>query len=136
MKHFLLLAFVAVSLFACKEKAVEAVNDTALYDEVMAIHDKVMPEMANLEALKSQLLQIDSTGANEFVSMKVKGLDAAAESMNAWMAEFKVPEMAEEKASYLEAEKSKIQAVSESMMKALEEAKMAVDSLTATPAAQ
>jgi hypothetical protein len=103
-----------------------------LYDEVMKVHDEVMPKMNDIYKLKEELKK-EIAGAPDMVEEKKKAiesmiakLDSASESMMVWMRNFNpLPDsLGEEKArEYLEDQKKKVKKVKEDMLKAIEEAK-------------
>lgn len=144
MKTFLfafLLAHV-VMLTGCGQKSDDHNHDhhsheessanQPLYDEVMKVHDEVMPKMDDIYKLKEQLKkQLEATPAmvdekkRELENIIVQ-LDSASEGMMVWMRNFNpIPDsLGEEKArKYLEEQKEKVNKVKEDMLQAIEEAK-------------
>ncbi|HEX6891387.1 MAG TPA: hypothetical protein VF141_11845 [Chryseolinea sp.] len=110
--------------------AVEGGNQ-ALYDEVMKVHDEVMPKMDHMYQLKGQLKEkIDNTPGmaddkKKEIEGKILQLDSASEGMMVWMRQFNpLPDsLGEEQArEYLEGEMEKIKKVRDDVRKALEEA--------------
>lgn len=100
-----------------------------LYNEVMAIHDAVMPEMSTIHNLKKKLKAAELPETKEIILSKIKALNEADEAMMSWMAEFKSPEDHSKAEEHLKAEKVKIQAVSDQMYSAIETATVLLDSL-------
>ena len=106
-------------------------GNQALYDEVMKVHDEVMPKMNDIYKLKEELKK-DIANAPDLVEKKRKEiesaivqLDAASESMMDWMRNFDpLPDSSgEEKArQYLEEQKLKVDRVKETMLQAIEKA--------------
>jgi hypothetical protein len=103
-----------------------------LYDEVMKVHDEVMPKMNDVHsakmALKEKLETIsDSTSAEKSeIEGKIARLDSASEGMMVWMRQFNpMPDsVGEDKArEYLEAEMIKVKKVRDDILQALEESK-------------
>lgn len=102
----------------------------ALYDEVMNIHDEVMPKMNDLHKAKISLqtrLEMPGLGENEKQNLqnKITRIDSASESMMVWMRQFNpIPDSAgEDKArAYLENELVKVKDVKESILRALKTA--------------
>ncbi|WP_276373054.1 hypothetical protein [Chryseolinea sp. H1M3-3] len=101
-----------------------------LYDEVMSVHDEVMPKMDDLYKLKEHLKKqvADSPQMTEEKKKKIESailqLDSASEGMMVWMRNFNpLPDsLGEEKArTYLEEQKVKVSKVKEDMLKAIEE---------------
>jgi proline dehydrogenase len=131
MKNWFVLFAIAFFLGACGHKseehhpeevgdAIETGGNQALYDEVMKVHDEVMPRMDEIykkkEALKNriantpQMSESDKTAIEDSISK----LDQASEGMMVWMREFDpIPDsLGEEKArEYLENEMEKIKKV-------------------------
>ena len=117
-------------IFACKEKQTDIViNNSPLYDKVMAIHDKVMPEMTTIHALKRDLKAIEKPETKDIIIKNIIALDNADEAMMSWMADFKVPEDKSQEAEYLKKEKEVIQSVSDQMYASIHQAQKLVDSL-------
>ncbi len=102
----------------------------ALYDEVMNIHDEVMPKMNDLHKAKTSLqtrLEMPGLGENEKQDLqnKIARIDSASESMMVWMRQFNpIPDSAgEDKArAYLENELVKVKDVRENILRALKTA--------------
>jgi hypothetical protein len=128
-KLSLLTCLLACTVFtSCQEKK----GNQELYDEVMDIHDEVMPKMDDLHRYKktfqSELTNnatITEARKTQLETIIVK-LDSAGEGMMVWMREFDpIPDSeGEDKAKqYLENEKKKVTKVKEDMLKALDEAK-------------
>ena len=104
----------------------------ALYDQVMEVHDEVMPKMNDLYQAKTKLAARlkESPGLTpqerKEIQDKISRLDSANESMMVWMRQFDpIPDsLGEEKAkAYLEAELGKVRKVREDILNALEAAK-------------
>jgi hypothetical protein len=110
-------------------EAVETKGNQALYDEVMKVHDEVMPKMNDIYKAKQEL-NAQLTNASEEKKKEIQGalvkLDSASESMMEWMHNFNpIPDsVGEEKArEYLETEMEKIKKVKEDVNEALEQVK-------------
>lgn len=140
MKPFFLALVLLVLLVGCNTKTDngehshnghESANQ-ALYDEVMKVHDEVMPRMNDIYKLKEDLKK-DIADAPAMVESKRKEiesailqLDAASEAMMDWMRNFNpLPDsLGEERArEYLEEQKVKVGKVKEEMLRAIDEAK-------------
>ncbi len=128
-KYFSLLilsSLILMGIYSCKNQPDQA--NQALYDEVMKIHDEVMPEMSTMHKLEKQLYE---RLGNEFISeyeksSALKAIDSlmnASESMMVWMKEFKLPEELQKQKSYLESEKVRISQVNIDMKGSIEFAK-------------
>jgi hypothetical protein len=137
-----LLIGVALITFGCKEKhdghdhgseASDPENiseNEALYNEVMKVHNEVMPKLEDIYNKKESLN--DSIASNpkmteadkEAIQLQVARLDSADKSMMTWMHEFNpLPDSTgEERArEYLENEMEKIKKVRENIEEVLKE---------------
>ena len=104
-------------LMACKPNLKDP-KVKSLYDEVMVIHDDVMPEISTIHKLKKKLKKYADDDSSIFGMMKE--LDDADEAMMSWMSDFgKFKTLKDEsqdvKISYLTEEKQKISDVSNQM---------------------
>jgi hypothetical protein len=125
MKKILIPIFLFTSLLACDKKPD---NQKVMIDEVMAIHDEVMPKMDEIMSLKSSL---DSASKVSPDSVKARELSTALETadneMMDWMEEYNPDLMkgksAEEITKYYADEKAKITTVKTLTDKSIEEAK-------------
>ena len=104
----------------------------ALYDQVMDIHDEVMPKMNDLYKLKKQLQDsIAKTPAmveeaKKELELTIQQLDSASNSMMVWMRQFSPPtDSVSEEAlrEYLEAQLELVKKMREDVMEALEKGK-------------
>jgi hypothetical protein len=104
----------------------------ALYDQVMDIHDEVMPKAEDIYQLKKALQEKISSAPNLIAEKKqelelvIAQLDSADQSMMDWMHHFHpLPDSADqEKArAYLESEMERIKKVRELMNESIERAK-------------
>ena len=137
-----LLAVVVLLAWGCGQKSehdhhdhigndVEEGGNQALYDEVMKVHDEVMPKMNDIytlkEKLKDQIANTPGMGEEKKkeIETMITKLDSASEGMMVWMRNFNpLPDsLGEEQAKeYLENEMEKIKKVRENVKEALEEA--------------
>jgi len=137
----LLLLAVLLALGACQKSGddhdhaddIEQSDNSpnqALYDEVMNIHDEVMPKMNDLHKAKTSLqtrLEMPGLGENEKQDLqnKIARIDSASESMMVWMRQFNpIPDsVGEDKArAYLENELVKVKDVKDNILRALKTA--------------
>lgn len=119
MKYLFLFLTALIIYSSCKEKI-------SLEDEVIAIHDEVMPKMGDMHMARKNLREIlkkaeDEAAKTEILTM-ISDLESADEGMMTWMHEWKVPENEPEKTEYLEKEKVKITKVKVDMLTSLENA--------------
>ena len=121
--------FILSLVWGCGQKTRD--NQT-LYDEVMKVHDEVMPKMDNIYQLKQELKKQMADSSNlkvekrKTIEAAILRLDSASESMMVWMRNFNpLPDsLGEEKArAYLEDQQEKINKVKKEMLEAIEEAK-------------
>lgn len=134
-KIFNVLFFSIITvLFSCQSEKVD--ENQLLKDEVIAIHDEVMPYMGELRSLKKEVDNKSDSLANkdaEAFAADIKRLESiskqledAFEGMFIWMRQFKAPEetMDEEAAkSYLLNQKELVEKVNEDIKQAMKVAK-------------
>lgn len=122
LKTVILALLVAPLIFAqCKDKTPEEAALDKLFDEVMVIHDDVMPKTATIHRLKKKLKKQVNDDNIAPITMVIKQLDAADEGMMQWMENFKRPkEVSFETAqAYLNGEKDKITKVKKDILSAI-----------------
>jgi hypothetical protein len=141
----ILSLLLVISLWSCGNKSNEHEHDhnheaadadvsgnQELYNEVMKIHDEVMPRMDNIHELKTKLKdRLDkSQNLTQVERMQIDAmvakLDSAGEGMMIWMREFRpLPDSTgEEKArEYLENEMERVKLVRSKILQAIEDAK-------------
>jgi regulator of replication initiation timing len=121
----LLSLFILNLVLSCGQKTQ---GNQALYDEVMKVHDEVMPKMDDIYKLKQELKkQIADSSAlpmekKKTIEATILRLDSASENMMVWMRNFNpLPDsLGEEKArAYLEEQQEKIEKVKEDMLEAI-----------------
>ena len=119
----------AVLFIACKSPANDVSQNNPLYDQVMFIHDKVMPQTATIHTYIRELKAMDIKEAKDIIYANIQSLEKADEAMMAWMADFKIPVDTTQTKNYLTFEKSKISNVSDRMFATIDRAKIVIDSL-------
>ena len=104
MKKCIIIIVILFTVFGCRksssngdiesEKSDPISQETQLYKEVIAVHDKVMPRLGNIASLKSRIEeQIGKLESNPDLEPErltklrnqMKALDEADEAMMAWM---------------------------------------------------
>lgn len=135
MKILQILTLIAFGslLVACNGKTAEQEQaQQELWDEMMVVHDEVMPKMGEISSLRRQLKAkmeaMDSTETEMIASVDatMAQLDAADIGMMDWMGALtQLPELRENKnheqiMAYLEEEKAKVDKVKTDMLNALE----------------
>jgi hypothetical protein len=109
----------------------EITANRALYDEVMKVHDEVMPKMDDIYKLKTKLREkADAASAEKKIEIEatIAALDSASDGMMNWMHTFKpIPDSlgVEKSREYLETEMEKVKKVREDMLQALEKGEAA-----------
>ncbi|PWL40152.1 hypothetical protein DKG77_04835 [Flagellimonas aquimarina] len=133
MKKSLLPIFIAMFLFsACKEKKNITEGPTQM-QQVMAIHDEVMPKMGKLGKLVGELKsKVDTTETGRQYESAMKDLQAANTNMMDWMMAFgnrfdseeilDGKELSEEKQVWLNEEEAKVKALREQINSSIEKA--------------
>ena len=120
LKHFdMRLPFILLAsliTLSCERK-VESSPRITIVDEVMAIHDSVMPKMGNLRKTRKAILEkaesMDDSVMRALLIKKADKLDSAQKSMMGWMRQYNP--------TYYEDQKELIQGVKDLMEDALEE---------------
>jgi hypothetical protein len=127
MKSALKIAFIVLlgTVVACDKK------EKSLYDQVMDIHDEVMPKMDDIQKLRKQMK--DSLANNPDFSIEKKteiegaisDLETARKSMMDWMHNFNPPEQTDKEAfqKYMETELVSVKKMREDVLGTLEKFK-------------
>ena len=135
-KHYLLLAVVTFILLGCSKPSQETQHGTSdadndpnqvLYDQVMDIHDEVMPRTEDLHNLKKNLQEQIAAAPDMVVEERQKlerriaRLDSVDKMMMDWMHYFNLPDSVTEEAKreYLESQMEKIKQVREAIFEAI-----------------
>ncbi len=131
-KLIILLTPLIILATSCGQKKTEEDADKVLYNQVMDIHDEVMPNMDELYRLKKQLTEkIENSPdlveeKSQEIEQTILLIDSASKGMMSWMREFKPEDYKEgELVKYLELELKEVQAVKDAMMDALEKGRKA-----------
>jgi len=97
-------------------------TNTILYNQVMDIHDEVMPQMEDLynkqKELQEQLKANPAADIKADIELRLHEIDSASKMMMDWMHEFDPPADTvdqEQKRAYLEAEMEKIKRVKQAI---------------------
>jgi len=133
MKNTLIVLFTAclLSVSSCKEE--KKVEEPSRMENVMNVHDEVMPKMGTLGKLVGQLKPMaDSLGAESIEAKAMKDLQYANKAMMDWMQGFgnhfdaeeimKGKELSEEKKKLLKEEEDKINKVKADINSSIEKA--------------
>ncbi|MDC6352948.1 MULTISPECIES: hypothetical protein [unclassified Robiginitalea] len=122
-------------LAGCKgEKKQEAKDAPSQMEEVIAVHDEVMPEMKTIANLVAELKPLaDSTGSDSQYAVAMQDLQAAHQSMMDWMQGFgnrfdheeimKGKALSEEKQAWLAEEQEKVEAMRNQVLGSIERAR-------------
>nr|WP_299387032.1 hypothetical protein [Allomuricauda sp.] len=133
MKKYILLTSMVFSLaISCKsdKKNEEGVSQM---DQVMAIHDEVMPKMGPLGKLVGELkTKVDTTEAGQAYEAAMKDLQAAHNSMMDWMKGFgdrfdpdeilNGKELTPQKQQWLDEEEAKVKVLKEQINSSIQKA--------------
>lgn len=91
MKNLLLALLVVVLSTACKEKEAktEEAQGPSQMEQVVAIHDELMPKMSVIGEMISKLeANIDTLNVDSLKVERINELKSANQSMMSWMQEF------------------------------------------------
>jgi len=133
-RSLLLFVILATNLMSCGN------SDSAIIqkrvNEVMAIHDEVMPKMdvmvAHEDKLKALKLKVTDKAELDHLDRQIGQLEEAGELMMSWMRKFSMPseedkKPLEEVMKYLDKEEKQITVVRDAMNASLEEAMETVE---------
>ncbi len=139
MKTLLSLVVMTLLLTGCKKnQSATSETDTSdnpnqvLYDQVMDVHDEVMPQMDEIMKLKRSLQEQIANTPDMVVERKeqlekiISNLDSASNSMMDWMHKFNpLPDSVDQELAreYLEGEMEKIRNVKTLMLESIDKAK-------------
>ncbi len=128
LNSFFVLIFGVVLLVNCSHS--DNPERQKAFDEMMEVHDEVMPEISTINKLSRQIKKKISATANQDSLIMMKAtltrLEEAEEGMMDWMHELDVPGKKVEDAkaiAYMQKEKDKISIVSQKMKKAIQSGK-------------
>ncbi|WP_238528105.1 hypothetical protein [Robiginitalea biformata] len=122
-------------LAGCRgEKKQEAKDAPSQMEEVIAVHDEVMPEMKTIANLVAELKPLaDSTGQDSQYAVAMQDLQAAHQSMMDWMQGFgnrfdheeimKGKALSQEKQAWLAEEQEKVEAMRNQVLGSIERAR-------------
>ena len=128
MKHIFVFICL-ISLFSsCREKS-------TLEQEVIAIHDEVMPKLGELNKDRRNLQDLLKSTEDESVKTEIlsaiTALEKADDGMMEWMSDWKVPSDPELQKAYLDKEMIRIKKVKTDMLESMKNAKLLKDKYTA-----
>lgn len=127
-----------------KFSAEELKEQQDLWDELMVVHDEVMPKISNIHKLGRQLKNYSETAEDipnevkEQVAATISLLDEADESMFSWMSNLRQlkplqdTEKHEDIVIYLRAEQDRMDKVKKNMLMSMEKGSMLVQELGIT----
>ncbi|MEZ4809575.1 MAG: hypothetical protein R2819_04380 [Allomuricauda sp.] len=134
MKNFISLSFLVLSLtlFSCKETKKD--DFPSKMEQVMAVHDEVMPKMGTLGKLVGELKsKVDTTEIGQQYETAMKDLQDAHASMMEWMGNFgnrfdsdeilNGKALSEQKQQWLDEEEEKVKALRDQINTSIENAK-------------
>jgi len=117
----LFLSLVVLISLQCKDKTPQEAELDKLFDEVMVIHDDVMPKTATIHRLKKKLKKNQQGENTAAFTAVIEQLDIADDGMMQWMQDFEKPkgQPFEEAKAYYEGEKVKITKVKKEILSAI-----------------
>lgn len=137
ISYIVVIVALALAIVSCQKSTEHADHhdDTAvdvdsanviLYNQVMDIHDEVMPKMEDLYNMKKDLQEKLKTAtqaaSKQDIELRLAEIDSASKMMMDWMHEFNPPPDSvdqEVKRTYLEAEMVKVKQVKEAILTVL-----------------
>ena len=134
MKNYLAIILTILTIVSCKN--VKGGQDEKLFEEVMALHDEIMPVTTKLNGLQNSLKAIlaepDSIPGGitkeEVIEVSMH-TEKAYNGMMDWMRDFKIPENMNnnEKTIYLKNQKAILTKLKEETMSAYNEAEVIIN---------
>jgi len=117
----LIFLLAVLTFIQCKDKTPEEAALDKLFDEVMVVHDDVMPKTATIHRLKKKLKNNQTDENASSITVAIQQLDIADEGMMQWMEDFKKPKNKpfEEAKAYYENEKVRITKVKKDIHSAI-----------------
>ncbi len=122
-----IISILAITLiFGACSGPTQKTDVSSLKDEVMAVHDEVMPKMGELrkteKALRSMAQEVDDSLTSSDITSAANAIKLANENMMVWMRNYDpaFEGTDEEIKNYLEAQKDGIEKVREDMLSSLE----------------
>ena len=106
-------------IISCKSASPEQKELNRLHDEVMLIHDEVMPKMRDIYQLRRQLKKEEE---NQELKDLITNLERADDAMMDWMAQYDIPKITEDYEVYLSKQKVLIEVVRNDMLSSIKNA--------------
>ena len=130
--RYLFILIVIITFFSCKEKKKEEEGLTQM-ENVMLVHDEVMPKMGTLSKLVGELkINVDTTATGKQYESAMIDLQNANKSMMDWMKGFgdrfdtdeilEGKELSPQKQEWLNEEEIKVNALKEEINSSIEKA--------------
>ena len=139
-KIFLLGLLISLFIISCKEEKKSASGEVEMskMEQVMAIHDEVMPEMSTIGKLVSELKpKADSTEMGMQYGNAMKDLQDAHKAMMDWMRGFgdrfdsdeilNGKELSDQKKLWLDEEEEKVKALREQIYNSIDQAQQLLE---------
>jgi len=124
MKRLLIFLCLIALFSSCREKS-------TLEQEVIAVHDEVMPKLGELNKDRKNLQAILKSTTDETVKAEllaaITSLEKADDGMMDWMSDWKVPSEPTEQKPYLEKEMIRINKVKTDMLESMRTAKLLIE---------
>lgn len=132
------LALMIMLLTACQSNDPQVIEQQALHDKLMVVHDEVMPKMGDMHKLRKKLVRISENtnlpeGDLAAVKEAIVYLKNADDGMMDWMGAYNLPSKLRgqkthaEIMEYLQTEKTKIEQVKYDMLTSISAATQLVE---------
>ena len=123
MKFHLLLIVLLTILNSCTPKSGDALIIDEWHEQIMEIHDTVMPELSTIHRLKKRIKKIDVDKVEVDKLILINQLENADESMMSWMAGYRKPKKMESHTiQFLQNQKVAVESVDSIMMTTIKRA--------------
>lgn len=139
--NLILICFLAIAMFQCKSNDPQHIEQEKVHDELMVVHDEVMPKMGQIHKLRKKLVKAIKNNAElapetkTKIEQTVKFLENADDGMMDWMSGYKRPSKLrgdkshEEILAYLESERPKVGKVKSDILNSISQAEALITSL-------
>lgn len=118
------ISWTFILLISCSPNTPEQKLINEMHDEIMVVHDEVMPKMTDIYKLRKNLQKQTDPQTKEARDAAVIKLDEAEEAMMAWMSQYKKPKASQEDFElYLDAQLLSVSKMKKTMLDALAIAK-------------
>jgi len=124
LHFYFMAACLLLGLLGCKEPSPEQKLINQQHDEIMVIHDEVMPKMSDIHKLKKTIKKSELPNK----AVLIASLEKADDAMMDWMHGYDKPSVTDENyVDYLEKQKKSVAVMRDIMNQAISQAQKALE---------